>query len=120
MVIRSWTIQHTINEIKQTTRQIIIYKALYRKLQIAQHEPHKKLAVNSGAPEGKRFPFPSDICRVTLIINRMASHTRGKNRMRLCLPQVEHISFLLLLNEADVQFFAPYNLWLLVNRCYND
>jgi len=32
--------------------QIMIYKALNRKLKIKQHETHIKPDVNSGAPEG--------------------------------------------------------------------
>jgi len=30
----------------------MIYKTIYRKLKIEQHEPHQKPVVNSGAPEG--------------------------------------------------------------------
>jgi hypothetical protein len=35
-----------------------IYKTLYGKLKIKQHEPHLKPAVNSGAPEGPTVPAP--------------------------------------------------------------
>jgi hypothetical protein len=37
---------------KRTKGQTMIYKTLHRKLQIDQDEPHKKSAVNAGAPEG--------------------------------------------------------------------
>jgi hypothetical protein len=33
----------------------MVYKTLYRKLKIVQHEPHNKAVVNSYAPEGKQF-----------------------------------------------------------------
>ena len=37
---------------KKTLRQAMIYRTL---LKIEQHEPYKKLAVNSGVAEGKEF-----------------------------------------------------------------
>jgi len=37
---------------QKTKGQTAIYKTLHRKLKIEQHEPHKKLGMNSGAPEG--------------------------------------------------------------------
>jgi hypothetical protein len=35
-----------------TKGQTIIYKTLHRKLKIDQHEPHKKLGMDSGAVDG--------------------------------------------------------------------
>jgi hypothetical protein len=35
--------------------QTMIYKTIFRKLEIEQHEPHKKLGVKSGATEGCHF-----------------------------------------------------------------
>ena len=36
---------------KKTNKQIIEHKKQHRKLKTAQHEPHQKLRVISGAPE---------------------------------------------------------------------
>ena len=37
---------------KKTNRQIKVQKTQHRKLKTKQHEPHQKLGVISGAPEG--------------------------------------------------------------------
>jgi hypothetical protein len=37
---------------KSTKEQTTIYKTLHWKLDIEQHEPHKKPGINSGAPKG--------------------------------------------------------------------
>ena len=37
---------------KQTNRQILVHKTQHRKLKTKQHEPHEKLGLISGAPEG--------------------------------------------------------------------
>ena len=37
---------------KKTNRQTIVQKTQHRKLKIQQHEPHQKLGVILGAPEG--------------------------------------------------------------------
>jgi hypothetical protein len=41
--------------------QTTIYKTLYRKLHIEQHEPHLKQRLNSCAPEGLVVRVPSFI-----------------------------------------------------------
>jgi hypothetical protein len=42
----------------QEEKQIIIYKALRRKLKIEQHEPHYISGVNSDAPNTLAVPVP--------------------------------------------------------------
>ena len=42
----------------RTKRQTMINKMLHRKLKIEQHESHKKMWMNSGAPEGSAVPTP--------------------------------------------------------------
>ena len=41
-----------MTKIKKTNRQIIVQKTQHTKLKTKQHEPHQKLGVISGAPEG--------------------------------------------------------------------
>ena len=53
---------------KKTDRQIIVQKTQHRKqLKTKQHEPHQKLGVISGAPEGKADPAPH-VASVALLI----------------------------------------------------
>ena len=47
----------------------MIYKALDRKLEIAQQEPQQKLGVNSGTPEGLVVPAPHVTPAVLLYTN---------------------------------------------------
>ena len=39
-------------KMKRTNRQTIVHTTQHRKLKNKQHEPHQKLGVISGAPEG--------------------------------------------------------------------
>ena len=43
---------------KKTNRQIIVQMTRHRKLKTKQHNPHQKLGVISGAPEGYADPAP--------------------------------------------------------------
>ena len=47
---------------------------IIRKLNIEQHEPHKKPWINAGAPEGQGVPTPHVAPRLLL---RQAKHIRG-------------------------------------------
>ena len=42
----------------------MIYKTLHRKLKIKQNEPHKKLGVNSGAPERLVLFLPTSVTEI--------------------------------------------------------
>ena len=47
---------NTIAKRKRAKKKTMIYKILYRKLKVEQHEHHLKSRVNSGAPEGQVIP----------------------------------------------------------------
>ena len=55
---------------KKNKGQTTIYKTLHRKLNIDQHEPHKKTALNLGAPEVLGVP-PLLVKLVMLLLNHM-------------------------------------------------
>jgi len=57
----------------------MIYKALYRKLKIEQHEFHKKTGVNSYASEGYTVPAPV-VASVVLLLNKNIMWYRNRVR----------------------------------------
>jgi hypothetical protein len=60
--------ENTMTKRKKTNRQIMTDKILPRKLNIEQHEPNKKLEVNSSAPAGIAVP-------TTLVKNHQERNT---------------------------------------------
>ena len=59
-------------KMKKTNRQTIVHKTQHRKLKTEQQEPHQKLGVISGAPEGWAYPAPY----VTSVVLLMLVRTR--------------------------------------------
>jgi len=51
----------------------MVYKT-HLTFKIDQHNPRKKLGVNSGDPEAKHFLLTSSTCHTTLVTNPVMSH----------------------------------------------
>jgi hypothetical protein len=69
---------NTLAKKKKDEKQPLIYKTLHSKLKIEQHEPHKKMEMNSGAPgRVSRSSSSSGTHRVTLIKNLLVNHEWG-------------------------------------------
>ena len=83
---------------KKTNRQIIAQKTKHRKLKTKQREPHQKLGVISGAPEGKQILLhmwhPS--CCLCYYKSGKNPNSVGQNREKgrvLWLRHKEHIRY---------------------------
>jgi len=60
--------KHYNSQRKGTKWQTTIYNTVHRKLKIEQHEPHLKLGMISGAPEGYAVTAPHVIPVVLLLL----------------------------------------------------